>query len=146
MENYSIKEKLKRGLEVNDCFTIKRTFDEKDMIAFGNISRDYNPVHYNEKFAKKKNFKDRICHGLLVGSMVTEIGGELGWLATEMNFEFLKPVYFGDTITCIFTIEDIDDSRRSRAKVVFRNQRDEIVLKCYLKGIVPNDTEIDLMT
>jgi acyl dehydratase len=31
--------------------------------------------------------------------MATHIGGLVGFLATEMRFEFLDPVYVGDTIT-----------------------------------------------
>ncbi len=33
---------------------------------------------------------EKYAHGLLVGSMLTEIGGQLGWLATEMDFKFQK--------------------------------------------------------
>ena len=77
-------ERLKQG----DVFNVLRTFTEQHLLAFAEISRDYNPAHFNERFAEVKNFQGRICHGLLVASLLTEIGGQLGWLASGMNFRF----------------------------------------------------------
>ena len=93
-----IRRKAIAGLKIGDSFTIRRTFTEADMTAFAGITRDYNPVHFENRFAALKNFNDRICHGLLVASMLTEVGGQIGWLASVMNFRFKKPVYFGGRI------------------------------------------------
>src|SRR5262245_2968523 len=101
-----IREKAIAGLNRADCFAVSRTFTEKDTLAFAEISRDYNPVHFDDRFAQVKKFGGRICHGLLVASLVTEMGGQIGWLASEMNFRFRKPVYFGDTIECRLTITE----------------------------------------
>src|SRR5215510_7718317 len=133
------------GLKRGDTFAISRTFTEQDTIAFANISKDYNPVHFDLRFAKVKNFHGRICHGLLVASMLTEIGGQIGWLASVMNFQFKKPVYFGDTIECSFTITELDDRNRAKAEAVFKNQQDEIVIVANLTGIIPDDPEKRVM-
>jgi len=77
-------------------------------MVFAEISRDYNPVHFDARFASIKGFSNPICHGLLIAGMVTEIGGQIGWLASGMNFRFVKPVYFGDTIECRLTITEIE--------------------------------------
>ena len=105
--------------EIGDSFSVTRTFTEEDVIRFADVSRDYNPVHYERLFAEAKNFDDRICHGLLIGSMLTEIGGQIGWLASGMNFKFKHPVYFGDTITCHFTIAEKHEKGRARGDAVF---------------------------
>ena len=114
-------------------------------MAFADISRDYNPVHFDDRFAKVKNLDGRICHGLLVVSILTEIGGQIGWLASGMNLGFRKPVYFGDTIECRFTITELDERNRAKAEAVFRNQRDEIVMEAHLTGIVPGSPERSAM-
>ena len=67
-----IRQKAISGLKIGDSFTIKRTFAEEDMIAFAGITRDYNPIHFDERFAAVKKFNGRICHGLLVAGMLTE--------------------------------------------------------------------------
>jgi 3-hydroxybutyryl-CoA dehydratase len=92
-----IREKTLEGLKTGDFFSISRTFTEEDVIRFAAITRDYNPVHFDERFSGAKSFSGRICHGLLVASMISEIGGQIGWLASEMKFHFKKPVYIGET-------------------------------------------------
>jgi acyl dehydratase len=110
------------------------------MISFADITQDYNPIHFDQRFVTAKKLKGRICHGLLVGSLLTEIGGQIGWLASEMDFRFKKPVYFGDTIECSLTIIQIDGPR-ARAEVNYRNQDGTVVLKAELAGILPDNRE-----
>ena len=136
-----IRKKTIQGLRVGDTFTVSRRFNEEDMTAFANITRDYNPVHFDARFSDAKDFKARICHGLLVGSILTEIGGQIGWLASVMNFRFRQPVYFDETITCRFTITDIDERRRARAEAVYLNTEGRIVLEAELEGILPDKSE-----
>jgi acyl dehydratase len=136
-----IRDRTIQGLQAGDTFTISRRFTEDDMMTFADVTRDYNAVHFNSRFSEAKNFKDRICHGLLVGSMLTEIGGQIGWLATVMNFRFKQPVYFGETITCRFTITDIDERLHASAEAVYFNQDGNLVLEAELKGILPDAVE-----
>lgn len=125
------------GVRVGDTFTTTRTFTEADVIRFAEISKDYNPVHFSEKFGRAGRFQGKICHGLLVASMATEIGGQLGWLASGMDFEFKKPVYPGDRIECRLTIAEFDSERRVCAEGVFLNQHGLVVMTAVVKGIVP---------
>lgn len=136
-----IRKKTIQGLRVGDTFTVSRRFSEEDMTAFAHITRDYNPVHFDPRFSDAKGFNARICHGLLVGSMLTEVGGQIGWLASVMNFRFRQPVYFDETITCRFTITAIDERRRARAEVVYLNAEGGIVLEAELEGILPDEPE-----
>jgi 3-hydroxybutyryl-CoA dehydratase len=136
-----IRKKTIQGLRTGDTFTVLRRFSEEDMTAFAHITRDYNPVHFDSRFSDAKNFKARICHGLLVGSILTEIGGQIGWLASVMNFRFRQPVYFDETITCRFTITAIDERRRARAEAVYLNAQGCIVLEAELEGILPDESE-----
>jgi len=140
-----IRKKAIAGLKQGDSFVVSRTFTEQDTMAFADISRDYNPVHFDHRFAQVKNFHARICHGLLVAGLLTEIGGQIGWLASGMNFRFKKPVYFGDTIECSFTITELDERNRAKAEAVFKNQQDEIVIEAHLTGIIPGLPEERVM-
>ena len=134
-----------KGLAVGQKLKVTRTFTEEDMLRFGDVSRDYNPVHYDARFAATKCFDDRICHGLLVAGMLTEIGGQIGWLASGMNFRFKKPVYFGDTIECVLTITQIETDGKAHANARYLNQKGEEVLSADLYGILPGDEERQVM-
>lgn len=136
-----IRNRTIRGLKVGDTFTVSRRFTEEDVMTFADVTRDYNPAHFDSRFSGAKNFKDRICHGLLVGSILTQVGGQIGWLATVMNFRFKQPVYFDETISCHFTITHIDERMRARAEAVYLNQEGTIVLEAELEGILPDDAE-----
>lgn len=136
-----IRKKASEGLDIGDTFSVSRTFSEQDVLEFADVSRDYNPVHFDKRFARVKNFEGRICHGLLVASLLTEIGGQIGWLASGMNMEFKKPVYFGETIKCDLSITEIDERGRAKAEAVFTNENAITVLEVVLTGIVPGDQE-----
>lgn len=140
-----IRERTLAGLSAGDSFRLTRTFTEQETLAFGQISRDQNPVHYSDDFAMAKNLNGKICHGLLVGGMITEVGGQIGWLASGMNFRFRRPVYFGDTITCEFTITEVEQGNRARAEATLSNQQGEIVIEAWLTGILPGDKEREVM-
>jgi len=134
-----------KGIRAGDVFTVSRTFTAKDTHAFGDITRDYNPVHYDDRFSSAKGFSSPICHGLLVAGIITEIGGQIGWLASGMNFHFMRPVYFGDTVTCAVTILSVDDRGRARATAAYTNQRGEKVLAAELTGILPGEKDREVL-
>jgi len=124
-------------LREGSAVRFRRVFTERDLRAFGRLTRDYNPVHYELRFARRKGFPRRICHGMLVGSMVCEPGGQWAWLASGMSFRFLRPVYVGDVVTCALTIRELDAHGRARAEAVFTNQRGELVMRGELTGRLP---------
>jgi 3-hydroxybutyryl-CoA dehydratase len=44
--------------------------------------------------------------------MITHIGGMIGFLASEMHFSYVAPVFIGDTITCTVTFAEKDEAKR----------------------------------
>ena len=132
-----IRQQAIEGLKAGDSFTYSRTFTKDETEHFGDVTRDYNPVHYDLRWAKSKGFDRLICHGLLVGSMICEFGGQVGWLATGMKFKYIKPVYFDDTITCTMTITKIEESGKAEAEAFFFNASGDKVCYSLLIGILP---------
>lgn len=145
MDSRHLRQRTIEGLKAGDTFTCTRTFSRDDTESFGDITRDYNPVHYDMRWTDAKKFKGRICHGLLVGSMICEFGGQIGWLATGMRFRFIRPVYFNEAITCTFTITRIEAAGRAEAEAFFVNASGETVCSAHLTGRVPLDAERDIL-
>jgi 3-hydroxybutyryl-CoA dehydratase len=139
------RERAARGLRAGDAFTVSRTLDSEDVVRFAEASRDYNPVHFDERFARIKNFTAPICHGLLAASLVTEIGGQIGWLASAMSFRFRGPVYPGETVTCTLTITEIASRGRARAEALITNQGGIVVIEAEIRGIVPGEAECKVL-
>jgi len=137
----AMRERAAEGLQPGDRFSVTRTFTHEEVHAFARLSGDYNPVHFDQAFAELKGFRAPVAHGLLTGSLLTEIGGQIGWLAAGMNFRFRRPVYVGEAITCQWTITDIDARGRATALVSMTNPDGVVVLEADVTGIVLGDPE-----
>ncbi|MBN1271416.1 MAG: MaoC family dehydratase [Candidatus Aminicenantes bacterium] len=142
---FDIRKRAVAGLKKGDVFVVSRTFYEEDTHAFAGMTRDFNPIHFEDRFVRAKGMKGKICHGLLVGSLLTEIGGQIGWLASEIRFRFRKPVFFGDAVECRLTILELDEKNHALAEAVFRNQKEEVVLEASLSGYIPGLKEKRVM-
>ena len=55
--------------------TFQIQITEKMVDDFANFSGDYNPLHMDQNFAKSKNFKNRVCHGMLLSSFFSRLIG-----------------------------------------------------------------------
>lgn len=80
-----------------------------------------------------------MAHGLLTASLVTSIGGELDFIVRNTTFDFKKPVYSGDTITCTARVTELEE-RQNRWRMTiefdFVNQHDELVMNGDSRGVI----------
>lgn len=130
-----ILQKRFEDLRVGDTFSYTRTLAEGECALFVAASGDFNPYHTDEEFSRRHRFGRRIVPGLLTASLFTHIGGELGFLATRMVFEYLAPVFLGDTITATGEIISIDPEKKSvRISGRCTNQNGEVVLRSEAEG------------
>jgi acyl dehydratase len=141
MEMTGFRERAAAGLQVGDAFRTSRTFTREDVLHFAHLSRDYNPVHFDARFAAAKNFPEPICHGLLAASLVTELGGQIGWLASAISIRFKGPVYVGETVTCTLVITAIDQKNRAKASATLVKENGATAIEAELSGIVPGEAE-----
>jgi acyl dehydratase len=144
-KSVDIRKKTIEGLKVGDTFSLTRAFTQKEVSLFADLTHDYNPVHFDERFARVKSFKGLICHGLLVASMISEIGGQIGWLASEMNFRFKKPVYLGEAVRCRFTLTRMSEKGKAEAEAVFTATDGTVVIAAHLEGIIPGPREKEVL-
>ncbi|MCB2192458.1 MAG: MaoC family dehydratase [Deltaproteobacteria bacterium] len=140
-----MREKAAQGIEAGDVFAVTRTFSREETEAFGHLTKDYNPVHYDQEFAGVKGFPRLILHGLLTAGMICEVGGQLAWLATGMDFRFRRPVFFGDTITCTVTVISVDPRGWAKAEALYTNQHGEVVVSAKMEGQVPRGDSQEIL-
>ena len=105
--------------EVGMQAEFSHTFTQRETETMANLIGDHNPFHYNGEFIRKTRFKKPIVHGLLVGGMISHFGGDLFpgpcCLAETISFEFLKPVFFGETIRAVARITKVDKEQKRLA-------------------------------
>lgn len=120
--------------EEGDVITYERTFTNEDVLQFGEITRDQQDIHTEPDEEGRL-----VVQGLLTGSLMTKIGGDLNYIARTMTYEFERPVYTGETITCEWTVESrVDESDRHLLEnhVVYRNEADEVVVDATTRGLI----------
>ena len=122
------------AIEVGQTFTWQRTFTREDVEAFTRLSGDRGSHHL------QPDEKGRILvHGLLTATLPTKIGGDLDYLAREMTFEFLRPVFVGDTVRVDGVVKEVfPEAGQLRLAVDFecRNQDGQRVLTGSTRGVI----------
>ncbi|MBS3076649.1 MaoC family dehydratase [Candidatus Pacearchaeota archaeon] len=83
-------------------FEFKKVITNEDLDSFAKIVGDYNPLHCDVEFAKKKGFKDRVVYGMLAGSLFSTLVGMVcpgkNNLYLSQNLNFREPIYAGEEL------------------------------------------------
>lgn len=101
---------MKKDLKVGDKASRSKTFTENDVRQFAEVSTDKNPIHLDAEYAKNTIFKQRIVHGMLVGSLFSgilgcDLPGE-GTIYLGQTLSFKAPVPLNEQVTA--TVELIN--------------------------------------
>ena len=114
---------------------VTKTVSESDVYLFAGITGDFDPNHVDEEYTRKTSLGHRVAHGALIvgytSAASTKILEDFDRPMVSVGYDrirFLKPVYFGDTLTIDYVIESIEREReRMIAKIEVKNQKDELV-------------------
>lgn len=121
-------------MKTGDVFTWERIFSEEEVLQFAQLSGDQGRHHM------ERDEQGRLMvHGLLTASIGTKIGGDLDYIAREMVYEFIRPVFSGDSITCELTltnVEQMEGYKKLEIRAVNRNQHGKEVLIGSSHGII----------
>ena len=119
---------------VGETFTTSRTFTTEDVRRFADVTNDRQPIHPDPDEEGRL-----VVHGLLTGSLLTDIGGDLELLARTMEFGFRRPVRTGERITCTWTVESVEEREDRYAlenDAAFLDEDGETVATARVAGII----------
>ena len=124
-------EDVKVGLSTR----VTKTVSESDVYLFAGITGDFDPNHVDEEYCRKTSLGHRVAHGALIvgytSAASTRILQDFDRPMVSVGYErirFLKPVYFGDTLTIDYVIESVEREReRTIAKIEVKNQNGDLV-------------------
>ena len=120
-----------------------KTVTEADVMAFAEVTGDFNPVHVDEAAAARSPFGGRIAHGMLAAGLISAVLAMKlpgpGTIYLGQTLRFTKPVRIGDTVTArVEVLEVIARKRRVRLATTCRNQSGELVLEGEATVMVPD--------
>ncbi|WP_254762017.1 MaoC family dehydratase [Natrinema marinum] len=117
--------------------TFERTFTVEDVRRFAELSGDDQARH------TEPDEDGRVMvQGLLTATLPTKLGSDNEVLASTMEFNFHRPVYTGEPITCRSTFDTVverDDRYEFTSDVVCENGDGETVLTSSTDGIIWKD-------
>ena len=123
---------LSEGMNLPD---IKKVITQENINLYAEASRDFNPIHIDEAFAKKTPLGGTIAHGMLILAYVSQMMSAAfgqSWLAgSKLSVRFKTPARPGDTITVsgrISGVEKNEGQTSIRCDVLCQNQNGESVI------------------
>jgi len=129
-------------LKLGDATEITKLITEELVNDFARVTGDTNPVHLDQAYAEKTQFKGKIAHGALsVGLLSTVLGNILpghGTIYLSHEVKFLAPVRIGDTITAKVEVLDlIPEKNRAKFRTTCVNQEGKMVVDGYAWAMPP---------
>ncbi len=116
-----------------------RTITESDLVNFAGISGDFNPIHMDHEFVRTTVYGKPIAHGLLVVAVASGLSLNSPPMRTIAfvgirDWQFLEPVFIGDTIHIRTTLLEKEvRSRGRRAMLTWQrevvNQQEKVLQK-----------------
>src|SRR5438876_11091111 len=91
------------------------TLDDRHVRGFAELSGDYNPLHFDEAFARGTKFgrlvvQGGLTTGLLHALVAMDLPGP-GSVFLSQHWKFTAPVYIGDTITAEAAVLSVHASK-----------------------------------
>ncbi|SIS46138.1 hotdog domain-containing protein [Salimicrobium flavidum] len=122
-------------MQQGDHFSFTKSFTNEDVALFTKISGDEGSHHLTPDEQRRL-----VVQGLLTATLPTKIGGDHNVLARSMTFEFMRPVFTGDTITSEVTMDHLEQHSETRwnieASFMRLNQKGKEVMRGTFAGVI----------
>jgi acyl dehydratase len=87
-------------MEIGQAYRIENLYSIDEVKRFSELSKDTNPIHLDEEYAKKSIFGKRIVPGMLISSLFSGIiANHLpgpGSIYLQQDLKFKAPIYLGE--------------------------------------------------
>ena len=108
---------------------------QENINLYAEASRDFNPIHIDQAFARKTPLGGTIAHGMLVlayvSQMMTDVFGQSWLTGGRLNVRFKAPARPGDAITVggkVSSIKSVEGQALISCEVFCQNQKGEIII------------------
>ncbi|MEK6809183.1 MAG: MaoC family dehydratase [Nanoarchaeota archaeon] len=90
-------------INVGDTFEFSKVLTTQDIDKYADLTGDHNPLHCDEEYALSTEFKNRVVHGMLAGSLFSTLVGMVcpgkKNLYLTQSLKFKSPVYPDSELT-----------------------------------------------
>jgi len=120
--------------EGTELFALQKEIIQENINLYAEASKDFNPIHIDEEFAKSTPLGGTIAHGMLilayVSQMMTSNFGQEWLNSGKLNVRFKAPARPGDTVTISGKVRRVekDDKTSIKCDVLCQNQAGETII------------------
>jgi 3-hydroxybutyryl-CoA dehydratase len=105
-------EDLELGMEAS----FAKSVSAADILAFAEITGDWNPVHLDADYAAKTVFREPIAHGMLTAGYISAVFGSVlpgpGAIYVSQTLNFRAPVKIGDQVLARVRVMELYPAKR----------------------------------
>jgi 3-hydroxybutyryl-CoA dehydratase len=105
-------EDLDLGMEAS----FAKTVTAADILAFAEVTGDWNPVHLDTEYAAKTVFREPIAHGMLTAGYISAVFGSQmpgpGAIYVSQTLNFRAPVRIGDQVVARVRVMELYPAKR----------------------------------
>ena len=122
--------------------SFKVILDDSKMDKFLDISKDTNPLHIDDSYAKKMGYPGRVVYGLLTASFYSTLVGVYlpgkYCLLQGLDIQFSKPVYIGEELKISGKVTYINEAyKQIEIKALITNQNNVRISRAKIKvGVI----------
>jgi acyl dehydratase len=121
-------------IEIGQRASIRKTITEADVVLFGCVTGDMNPLHTDDIAARDSRFGRRVAHGMLAAGLISAVLGMQmpgpGTIYLKQTLNFRKPIFINDTVTTIVEVKEIRaDKPVATLSATITNQNGEVVVE-----------------
>ncbi|MFC2033566.1 MaoC family dehydratase [Chloroflexota bacterium] len=134
---------LKEGFSLPE---LRKHISQDKINSYAEVSKDFNPIHIDEEFARNTPLGGTIAHGMMILAYISQMmTGSFGqdWLSDgNLNIRFKASARPGDTIIVSGKIRHIkksDDQTMIACEILCRNRTGEAVITGEATVRVKND-------
>ncbi|PZD76608.1 MaoC family dehydratase [Mesonia sp. K7] len=118
--------------KVGDVITESKIFTLQDVQLFAELTGDFNPIHFDENYARKTIFKRPLVHGPLVITLLTTLFAKKmpgpGSVYLGHEVKYLNPVYHNDKIIGKLKLIEITEKGHYIIETTCEKENGDIVI------------------
>jgi len=89
-------------IQIGEKTSFEKKITHEMLETFAKLSGDFNPLHMDEMYAKKTKFGKRVCHGMLLSSLFSQLVGMFlpgkNSLYFSQSLNFQSPCFIDDEV------------------------------------------------